>query len=213
MRLGVLGGTFNPVHYGHLRLAEEALARFGLQSVLLVLSAIPPHKDSRIIADPQTRWNLLNLACSDNPALVPCDLEMARPGPSYTVDTLSLIRDGLSSGDEVFLILGMDAAAEIQTWKSWQVILESVHVVVARRPGCESPALEPEVARRVQVFEIPQIDISASRIRRLVEEDRSIRYLVPDSVREAIFAQGVYSRERSHRPILEPSMKPHEAAV
>lgn len=211
MRLGVLGGTFNPIHLGHLRLAEEAIACFHLDRVLLVLSAIPPHKEGRDIVEAPVRWRLLNLACHGNPRLIPCDLEMTRSGPSYTVDTLSLIRRSLYPDDEVFLILGMDAAAEIQTWKSWQTILDTVNVIVARRGGSGLALLTPEVAEQVQVFEIPLIEISSSRIRKLVQEGMSIRYLVPEYVRETILNEGVYSRECSHGPIMEQPMKHSEA--
>lgn len=213
MRLGVLGGTFNPVHFGHLRLAEEAADRFALDRVLLVLSATPPHKDNREIVDVSIRWELLKLACAGNPVLVPSDLEMARQGPSYTVDTLATIQSGLNGEDEIFLILGMDAASEIQTWKSWQEILDRAGVVVACRMGCGEASLKAEVAERVQVFEIPPMDISSSRIRQMIEMGKSIRYLVPENVRERILAEGVYSRECHHRPILVRSMHPHEATV
>lgn len=211
MRLGVLGGTFNPIHHGHLRLAEEAIAHFYLDQVLLVLSAIPPHKEGQYIVEASARWRLLNLACQGNPRLVPCDLEMNRSGPSYTVDTLSQIRKSLAPGDEVYLILGMDAAAEIQTWKSWRTILESVKVIVARRGGSDVDMLAPEVADLVQIFEIPLLEISSSQIRKLILERKSIHYLVPACVREAILQEGVYSRERSHGPIMEQPMKHTEA--
>jgi nicotinate-nucleotide adenylyltransferase len=211
MRLGVLGGTFNPVHCGHLRLAEEAVSQFSLEKVLLVLSAIPPHKANQDIAETLTRWKFLTLACRGNSTLVPCDLEMTRTGPSYTVDTLTQIRGDLSPEDQIFLILGLDAAVEIQTWKSWRTILEKVNVVVAHRMGSDLTLLSPEVVERIQIFEIPQIDISSSRIRKMLKEGQSIRYLVPENVREAILSEGVYSRECLHRPILDPSMKHLEA--
>jgi len=213
MRLGVLGGTFNPIHHGHLRLAEEAMCRFALDKVLLVLAATPPHKDNQNLVDAAIRWDLLKLACLGNPSLVPCDLEMTRPGPSYTVDTLALIRKELSLDDRIILILGMDAAMEIQTWKSWRIILDTVNVVVARRVGSGLALLAPEVAERVQVFEIPQLDISSSEIRRMLWEGKSIRYLVPDNVRESIFAQGVYSQESKPRPILVQPMIDREAVL
>ncbi len=211
MRLGVLGGTFNPVHHGHLRLAEEAISRFALERVLLVLSATPPHKDCQYIVDSSVRWSFLNLACKGNPYLVPCDLEMVRPGPSYTVDTLALIRKELVPEDQIFLVLGMDAAAEIHTWKAWRTILDTVKVVVARRTETINAPLLPEVAERVQIFDIPLLDISSSQIRYRIEMGQSIRYLVPESVREAISAHGVYSRLSPRGPILEQPMNHCEA--
>jgi len=197
MRIGVFGGTFNPVHNAHLRVAEEAVERLDLDCVNLVLSADPPHKCASHIPPVGVRWKLLTLACEDNEKLIPCSIEIERPGPSYTVDTLRELRKSLSEKDKVFLLIGMDCAKEIETWKSWQAILEMAQVVVLTR-GVDREELVPEPLRgRVQVCDVTRFDISSTDIRNRVREGKSIRYLVPPLVHDWILEYGVYSGEGS----------------
>ena len=118
IRLGFLGGTFDPIHIGHLRLAIEAMERFDLDQVQLILSAVPPHKETSLVTTWEKRWRMLELGCADNEKLMPSSLEIDRPGPSYTIDTLRQVRSGLREGDQLYLLVGMDAATEMKTWKS-----------------------------------------------------------------------------------------------
>jgi len=198
MRIGVLGGTFNPIHNAHLRLAEEAAEQFELDFVNLVLSSDPPHKNPCEITPAAIRWELLELACEDNDRLVPCDLEINRPGPSYTVDTLKEIRDGSDDDCEIRLLVGMDCVPEFKTWKSYRTILEISRMVVAKRPGSEGGKLPAEFEGRVLFLDMPMMDISSTRIRHLVRLGKSIRYLVPEAVRLRILDSGLYtSKNRS----------------
>jgi nicotinate-nucleotide adenylyltransferase len=186
MKIGILGGTFDPVHIGHLRLAEEAWELLGLDKVLLVLSANPPHKTDRILTPFSARWKLLNLACHHNPHLVPCDLELHRPGPSFTIDTLHQIQHEHGSQTELFLLVGSDAVCEIHTWKSYLSILTLARLVVVRRAGFNSDEIDPTVREHCLFLEAPLLDISSSQIRNLLQQGRSIRYLVPEAVEQCL---------------------------
>lgn len=193
MRLGLLGGTFDPVHHGHLRFAEEAADAFELDRVLLVLSAAPPHKGIEGMTPAPIRWRMLQLACEGNPRLIPSPLEMERTGPSFTVDTLIQIRKELSVEDEIFLLIGADSAEELPTWKSHRRILEIARVVVAPRSSSPALTLAPDVRERVRFLEAPKLEISSTRIREFVRAGKSVRYLVPDSVFEVIREKSLYS--------------------
>jgi nicotinate-nucleotide adenylyltransferase len=207
MRLGVLGGTFNPIHNGHLRLADEAIDAFGLDQMLLVLSAVPPHKDNHLMTPASVRWNLLGLACEGNPKLIPSPLEMERSGPSYTIDTLAEIRKNLQQDDEIFLVVGMDCAEEIRTWRDYRTILETVHVVVARRGSERMGTLPEDISSHIRYLDTPCLDISSTRIRQLAREGKSLRYLLPEAVRLAILEKGIYASQAGealdpHSPVL-----------
>jgi nicotinate-nucleotide adenylyltransferase len=191
-RLGLLGGTFDPIHIGHLRLAIEAIEGFNLDQVQLVLSSVPPHKEvSRLMAW-EKRWRMLELACADTDKLRPSPIEIDRPGPSYTVDTLRQIRSGLNEKDEVFLLVGMDAANEMRTWKSHRSILALARVVVATR-GKETPdEAFAEFENSIEFLDLPTLEISSTRIRNRVREGKDIRHLVPETVHRYILEQGLY---------------------
>lgn len=180
--IGLLGGTFDPIHLGHLRVAEEACDWLNLDQVWLILSARPPHKQSRQVVSIQHRWEMLRLACQDNPRLVPCDLEMQRQGPSYTIDTVREIQDRMGNQAKVYLLIGVDCASEIKTWKDWQEILKSTEVRVFRRGMEDQTRIPAEIDSCVEYLDIPCLEISSSQIRVNIALGRSIRYLVPGSV-------------------------------
>jgi nicotinate-nucleotide adenylyltransferase len=210
MRIGILGGTFDPVHVAHLRLAEEAAERFDLDRVELVLSSVPPHKDASEITPAWVRWELLNLACENNDKLRPSDIEINRPGESYTVDTIRDIRAGLSAEDEVYLLIGMDCACEIETWKSYRTILETSNVVVASRRGCSEESLPESLRGRVRFLDMTALEVSSTRIRDLVRRGHSIRYLVPEPVRRRILELGAYTSQRPDPGLREVLAKGRE---
>jgi nicotinate-nucleotide adenylyltransferase len=190
MRLGVFGGTFNPVHLGHLILAEQCREQARLDKVLFIPAARPPHKDEQALAPYAQRVEMLALAISGNPAFRIDDLEKDRPGPSYTVDTLSLLRERHAEA-ELFLIIGSDTLRDLPKWHETVRILELAGLLVVPRPGWPVAAAEDVKAAlglpgsfplRYQVCDIPLIDIASRDLRRRIAEGRSIRYLVPRAV-------------------------------
>jgi nicotinate-nucleotide adenylyltransferase len=212
--IGVFGGTFDPVHFGHLRAALEVQELAGLQGVRLIPAAIPPHRESPD-ASAAHRLAMLERAAAGQQGFSVDDRELRRNGPSYTVDTLRSLRDDLGPAP-LCLILGMDAFQGLADWYRWELIPELAHLVVACRPGapvptqgaaaallaerrCEHPAdLAAMRAGRVLLLGITQLDISASDIRQRIAEGRSARFLAPDPVCLYINRHGLYqSRVRS----------------
>ena len=191
-RLGVLGGTFDPIHLGHLRAAENAREALRLEAIYFVPAHTPPHRPG-----PQSsatdRYAMVTLATSAHPGFVPSDVEVRRGGPSYTVDTLISLREELS-GSELFLILGSDAFGEIATWREPERIFTMCRVAVVHRPG-DPPkgdrALELS-ADRVSWVEAAGLPVSATDVRRRVSEGLSVRYLVPDAVADYIQKRKLY---------------------
>jgi nicotinate-nucleotide adenylyltransferase len=190
VKVGLFGGTFDPVHIGHLRAAEWAREELGLDRVLLIPAAHPPHRESAV-SSALDRFTMTALATAGSVALVASDLEMLRQGPSYTMDTVAALKEQRPE-DEVFLILGSDAFAEIGGWHESRRLLELVEVVVVSRPGAGRPDLSSASGKKVHVVEGPEIDISSTEIRALVGAERSIRFLVPDGVADYIKKRGLY---------------------
>lgn len=195
-RIGLMGGTFDPIHHGHLVVAEEARERFGLERVIFVPNRQPPHKKDYQVTDAEHRYNMCLLATADNPHFTVSREEIDRPGPSYTIDTIRAFRAQLGPETELYFITGADAVLEILTWRSPDAILSECHVVAAHRPGFDLSRLEPvlgrERAHKVQALAIPALDISSTDIRRRVAEGRSIRYLTPQAVEGYIHKMGLY---------------------
>ena len=221
-RIGVLGGTFNPIHLGHLRAAEEVAEALGLERVLLVPSAQPPHKaggDSGPLAPAALRLAWVEAACAGNPRLAACDVEIARGGASYTVDTLRALAERSAPARLVFII-GSDAFAELGTWREPKQLFAIADFAVMTRPGIPGrlsewiPAalrsdfeLDPggDAARHratgggLRAVAISALAVSSSDIRDRVRRGRSIRYLVPDAILRDIASSGVYATGKSER--------------
>lgn len=194
MRLGLFGGTFDPPHLGHLVVASDLHQALGLDRLLLVPAAEPPHKRGRVVASAEQRLQMLRAAVGDDPRLAVDDLELRRPGASYTVDTLRRLRER-ERPDELFLVIGVDQLRELHTWREPEELAELASIVVVPRSGGE----RFETPYPVRWAPVTRIDLSATEIRRRVREGRPIRYLVPDAVREIIEAEGLY-RNRDERP-------------
>jgi nicotinate-nucleotide adenylyltransferase len=196
-RVGILGGTFNPPHVAHLVCASEAASQLRLDRVLLTPVAVPPHKQPRRDPGPSERLELCRLAAAGDERLEVCDLEVARGGPSYTVQTLRELRARMPD-DELTFILGGDVALGLPTWREPEAVLELATLAVAERTGVArgeiAACLERAFPGRASVehFDMPRIDVSSSEIRRRVAEGRPIRYLVPDAVLERIERNGLY---------------------
>jgi nicotinate-nucleotide adenylyltransferase len=194
----VFGGTFNPVHLAHLRVAEEVREALGLDRVLFVPARIPPHKTSAQVAPPAERLAMVREAVAGNPRFEVSDLELRRQGPSYSVDTLAALRAGLGARDRLWFLLGADSFREIHTWHRFPEIFRVADLAVMRRPpdlGAlpPPPGLAGELeavaggyrhasGRDVRFVPVTLLDISSTQIRRALAEGRSVRYLVPDAV-------------------------------
>ncbi len=198
MNIGVMGGTFDPVHNGHLIVAEEAITRLNLAVVILVPAGQPWLKIDHPISPAKHRVKMVRLAIADKPYLKLSTMEIERPGPSYAVDTIAELHAQLGSEDELFLILGWDSLAELPQWREPSRLIEMCKLVVAPRPGYSRPNLKkleatiPGLSQRAMLMEKPEIDISASEIRNRVARGLSIRHLVPEPVNRYIKQHRLY---------------------
>ncbi len=207
--IGVLGGTFDPVHFGHLRAAVELREALGLDEVRLLPCGSPPHRDPPV-ASGADRRAMLEAAIAGEPGLAVDARELERPGPSYMVDTLASLRAELGHQEPLCLLVGSDAFAGLDRWHEWRRIPELAHLVVARRPGADLPgtgavaellaarrvhevaALRTRPAGRILIQPVTLLDISATRIRALLAAGRSVRYLLPEAALEIVRARRLY---------------------
>jgi nicotinate-nucleotide adenylyltransferase len=190
MRVGVFGGTFDPVHLGHLILSEQCREQARLDRVLLIPAPRPPHKLERASTPFAQRVEMLQLAIAGYPVFQVSEMEKDRPGPSYTVDTLRQLRDQ-QPDDELFLLIGSDCLPDLPRWHEPLQIAELATLLVVSRPGWPVPLQLPE-RFRIQVIDTPLIDIASSHLRERVRLGRSIRYLVPRAVECYIQAHRLY---------------------
>jgi nicotinate-nucleotide adenylyltransferase len=193
-RVGVMGGTFDPIHYGHLVTAEEAVAQFGLDQVVFVPTGRPWMKADRDVSPGEDRYLMTVVATASNPRFSVSRVEIDREGPTYTVDTLRLLADEHPDA-ELYFITGADAMLEIFDWKEAGDVLTLAHFIAATRPGYDLARFEaaaPTQHPRVSRMDIPALAISSSDIRRRVHESRAIRYLLPEGVKSYIEKQGLY---------------------
>jgi nicotinate-nucleotide adenylyltransferase len=199
--LGILGGTFDPIHLGHLAIAEEARETLGLERVLLVPAAHPPHKPGRPITDAGHRLAMAELAVAGNPALAVSPIEIERGGPSFTVDTLAELRAGRDGAAPLWFILSTEALAGFMSWRDPDRILELARLAVMPRGEGEGDGVDdawiaarfPGRVDRVRFLAGPLLPISGSVVRRRVAAGRSIRYLVPDPVARYIADHALYA--------------------
>jgi len=194
VRVGILGGTFDPVHVAHLILAEEAREALGLDEVLFIPAGEPWRKSARAITPAEHRLAMLRLALEGNEAFGISDIELRRSGPTYTADTLEELA-GERLDDEFYFIVGADALADLPNWHEPERIVAHAVLAVAPRELQEVNVVAlnlPGLARRIQAFPLPRIDISSTDIRARVAAGASIRYLVPDAVERYIRAHGLY---------------------
>lgn len=191
-----MGGTFDPIHWGHLILAEQAREQFGLTQVLFVTAAEPPHKPNEQVTDARHRLEMTRLAIADSEFFECSTIEMDRPGPSYTIDTVKQILDSYGSETEVFLLLGTDEGRDLMKWREPYEIQKLAQIVIANRPGVpESEVLSTlpaDFARVIVPLLMPGVDISSTDLRQRVRQGRSIRYLVPKQVEDYIRQEGLY---------------------
>lgn len=191
-RIGILGGTFDPIHLGHLIIAQEALATCRLDRVLFIPSADPPHKRVADVAPAEARARMVALALDRQPRFELCRIEMERTGKSYTVETLRRLRGKLGSGTEFYLIIGADSALEMPTWCDPQGVLDLARVTVMGRPGFPPGDVDGRIAERMCFLDSPLLEISSTQIRSRVRTGLPIRYWVPDNVARFIETHGLY---------------------
>ena len=190
-RLGIMGGTFDPVHIGHLVCAEEARWQFGLDEVVFVPAGEPWQK--RQVSGAEDRYLLTMMATAGNPHFSVSRLEVDRPGPTYTSETLRALSDFYGPSAELFFITGADAVLEILTWKDPEALLDTASFIAATRPDFHLNTTDLDrFGGRVTVIQIPALAISSTDIRRRVAEGRPIHYLVPAEVAAYIAARGLY---------------------
>jgi len=219
MRIGLFGGTFNPIHYGHLRVALEVCEAFSLDVCHLIPSSEPPHKTAFVLALAEDRIAMIRAAISDTPVFQVSDAEITRPGPSYTIDTVRHFQATVPSPGNLYLMMGRDAFHELHTWKSVDTLLDTIPLIVMNRPagntgGIDRIGIETYINTHVPgsnyhysetdagfhdtkrppifIFDVTLLDISSTDIRKRVREGRSIRYLVPSRVDAYIREKGLY---------------------
>ena len=210
--IGIFGGTFDPIHYGHLRSAFELLQALRLSEVRFVPSADPPHRNSTF-APARLRYRMVEVAVTDQPGFVVDDCEFRRDGPSYTIDTLTAVREE-HPDVSLCLITGMDAYLGLTSWHRWDEILNLAHIIVAHRPGWKLPDtgelgellaangttsvddLHRSSRGRIYDHAVTQLEIASTEIRALIAAGRDPRFLMSDSVREVIVDSGCYAKRK-----------------
>jgi nicotinate-nucleotide adenylyltransferase len=199
--VGILGGTFDPIHYGHLAAAEGAAHALGLDRVVFMPNRQPPHKAGRPVSPAEHRSAMVRLAIAGNSHFAFCSLELEREGPSYTIDTVRALQAAQPDWRLCFLA-GMDSLVEITTWRDYQTLLRSIDMAFFSRPGYPAErrdaalaALGPELTARVRTLELPGVAVSGTELRRLAGAGYPLRYLVPDAVADYVAQHALYRRE------------------
>lgn len=203
--IALFGGTFNPIHNGHLLIAEEVRTRYNLDKVVFIPAFQPPHKDAKDLADPDQRLIMTHLGTVNNPCFEVSPVELERGGKSYTVDTVRHFRQAYGDDVQLYFIVGADTLMELTTWKNIEEILGMCRFVAVQRPGYDvskilnyrfitagGANLSGEIFDRIAVEDVARLDVSSSLVRQRVREWKSIKYLVPEPVEQYIHNQQLY---------------------
>ena len=198
-RIGVIGGTFDPIHYGHLAAAEEARVRVNLEKVLFVVALLPPHKLDEDVTPVEHRLAMVRLGVASNPHFEISLVDVDRPGPSFTVDTISMLQEQWGPGTELFFVMGLDSLVEVPTWHQPERLIRLCHLVAVSRPRFEVDmrqleASVPGISSRVEIIDMPEVDISSSDLQRRVKEGLPIKYQVPEEVERYIIEHRLYEQ-------------------
>lgn len=197
-KIGIMGGTFDPIHVGHLVTAEVARIEFDLAKVLFIPAANPPHKLGQSVTATMHRYIMTVMATYSNPYFLVLPIEMERPGPSYTIDTIRELAAEYSRETEFYFITGADAVSDLPNWNAVDELLDMCHFVATARPGCVSKVDEviryfgSKGAARIHRLDNPELEISSTDIRERVRTGRSIKYIVPESVESYIAKERLY---------------------
>lgn len=204
LKIGLMGGTFDPIHLGHLVSAEEARQQFSLDYVIFIPAGYPPHKDKAEITLPEHRYLMTSLAVMSNPFFIVSRVEADRAAPSFTVDTVRYFAEREGEGTGLYFITGADAILEILTWKDYDVLPELCTFIAVSRPGYSLERLKETVGRlcppllqKVHLLEIPALAISSTYIRERVALGKTIKYLTPEPVEQYIKKHGLYLNKRA----------------
>ena len=193
VRVGIIGGTFDPIHVGHLLVAEDARVSMELEEVVFIPTGQPWMKSGSTLSPAHHRMNMVRMAIASNPFFRASSMEIDRPGPTYTVDTLREMRLELDEEDDLYFILGSDSSEKFHRWKEPEEVLRLCTIVTMPRPGSHDlSTIEPSESGKVVFLEGPMVDISGTEIRRRVSLGLSVRYLVPDEVEHYIRRYGLY---------------------
>jgi len=191
-RIGIMGGTFNPIHYGHLLAAEEARQRFNLGEIIFVPCARPPHKNQYDMANPEDRYKMTCLAIRSNKYFKVSDMELKREGISYSQETIIEFKK-LYKEAKIFFITGADAITEIDTWKNASELHKLCEFIAVNRPQ-HKLKIKEEYLKFIHILEIPGVAISSTEIRQRIQQGKSIKYLVPEEVENYIYQHRLYKR-------------------
>ncbi len=201
LTLGIMGGTFDPIHIGHLVTAEEARQQFKLDHVVFMPAGVTPHKEMEKVTAGEHRYLMAMLAVIDNPYFTVSRMELDRTEPSYTIDTVRRFLKFYENKVDLYFITGADAILDIITWKDYEELLETCSFIAASRPGYSfskmkvilGPAFN-EIIKKVYLLEIPAMAISSTFIRRRVAEGKTVKYLTPEHVEQYIYKNRLYTR-------------------
>ena len=197
-RVGILGGTFDPIHVGHLMTAEAVRDEYHLDKVIFIPAAVPPHKQNQDVTEAMHRYVMTVLATCSNPNFEVSDIEMNRPVPSYTIDTIRELLERFGEDTEFYFITGADAIQEIHTWDRIEELLEMCHFIGASRQVCLPDVNQIKASfgelgkRKIHRLETPELEISSTDIRNRIKKGYSIKYIVPTAVEQYIYKQGLY---------------------
>ena len=197
-KIGILGGTFDPIHLGHLAIVKEIRRKLDLEEVLFVPAGQPVFKGDRQISDGQHRLEMVILATADTPFFNVSTIELERQGPSYTIDTIKELMIQLGDRTDLYLIVGFDALKDLPSWREPVQLLQLCQIIAAKRPGHVELAIRslesqvPGASERIKIIDVPQVDISATEIRKKVASGKEIIDLVPAAVASYIERNGLY---------------------
>lgn len=199
-RFALMGGTFDPIHFGHLIIAQEALSQFCLDEVIFIPAGHPPHKRDKIITPYEYRLAMTKIATESNPYFSISTLENERIGPSYSIDTVKHYIKQLPIGSEIFFITGADAILDIPNWKDYQELISLCNFIAATRPGYSLEKIESslkelpkELVDRIHPMKVPLMDISSTNIRENIKKNKSVRYQLPEKVLTFIIDKKLYN--------------------
>ena len=202
-RLGIMGGTFDPIHFGHLLSAEEARLRFRLERIIFIPNGRPPHKKDYAVTPAEHRYQMAELATGPNPHLLCSRLELDRPGPSYTIDTLRALAEQGERPRDLYFITGADAILQLLTWRQPEELADLCWLIAVTRPGYDLAEMERRVdaklMARVRPLSVPGVDISSTELRRRAVLGQSLRYLTPGAVACYIAKHGLYQPAAASR--------------
>ena len=202
-KIGIMGGTFDPIHIGHLFIAEETLERLGLDKILFIPAGVSPHKLNNNTTDPQHRFIMTAIAVNSNENFYLSSIEIDRKGPSYTIDTMKTIKELLPPNIELYFITGGDTFIDLETWKDYEMLLEQINFVVFTRAGFDNELLDRKIKLfkdkyngKISKISIPLLEVSSTDIRERVRQNRTIKYLIPEAVEDYIKKHKLYQNTR-----------------